>query len=248
MKIARARWLPPVLAVWALAGTLGVAVADPPAAVALCTDVGGTWDATSSTCATTGTNANHIKVAVSAQYPADLLDDATAGPVLKEFVRKFFTDYGHPDDAMTRDGDAQLTYQRFQHAPNTVSVLFTNFWYLGGAHPNDDITTFTFDLAAHKQLALADLFCSTDAASVNQLLDPLVKRYARSTFTRTGSNESLPDYTEYTDGYRAWVLDGDELVIQMPAGRTGPVHAGMFVARIPLSALGPNLRDGGCAA
>ena len=124
------------------------------------------------------------------------------------------------------------------------SVLFTNFWYLGGAHSNDDITTFTFDLAAKKQLALSDLFCATDPKPV---LDPLVRKHVRSIFDTAGS-QSVPDYSRYTDGYQAWVLDGDDLVIHMPAGRTGPVHAGMFVAQIPLSELRPQLRDGGCAA
>ncbi|BBZ65032.1 hypothetical protein MINS_04610 [Mycolicibacterium insubricum] len=216
----------------------------PDPSVALCSGVGGTWDAGSGTCALLGRNTKKVTVDTKAQYPADLIADPTSGPPLREFITTFFKNFGHPREDQVQNGDAQLTYAAFRHGTNTRSVLFTNDWYLGGAHPNDDITTFTFDLDAKKPLALADLFCAADPKAV---LDPLVKKHVWSTFDTTGT-QSYPDYTRYTDDYRAWVLDGDDLVIRMPAGRTGPMHAGMFVAQIPLSELRPQLRDGGCAA
>lgn len=231
-----------VLAIFAPCRAAADPATDP--SVALCSDLGGTWDVAASTCTMTGTNAKKVTVDSNAQYPADLIADPTAGPTLREFVRTFFDNFGHPRDDQVQNGDAKLTYEAFRHGANIRSVLFTNFWYLGGAHSNDDITTFTFDLAAKKQLALSDLFCATDPKPV---LDPLVRKHVRSIFDTAGS-QSVPDYSRYTDGYQAWVLDGDDLVIHMPAGRTGPVHAGMFVAQIPLLELRPQLRDGGCAA
>ena len=55
--------------------------------LAFCEDNGGTWE--ESVCTSTGTNAHHIDVKLSAKYPGDLLDNPTAGPPLKDFLQDF---------------------------------------------------------------------------------------------------------------------------------------------------------------
>ncbi|HOW95118.1 MAG TPA: DUF3298 domain-containing protein [Mycolicibacterium fallax] len=241
MNFARIRRAALALVLLAVAASPAPAIADPSPSAALCAEVGGNWDGAAGQCSATATNANQINVEVSADFPVELVEDPTTGPPLRAFLRDFFTKFGHPADALIRDGRARLTSRVLTGAPNTTSVLFSNDWYLGGPHPNDELDTFTFDRHTGRQLALADLFCSTDP--VEEQLEPLVKKYVRSTYTPTDGRSELPDYTRYTDGYRAWLLDGDELVIYLPSYRTGPVHAGMFVARIPTS----ELRAGDCA-
>lgn len=214
----------------------------------VCEDSGGAWEQARGVCTRTATNANHIDVALSATYPDDLLDNPTAGPPLKNFVREFFTRFGHPDDDLIRNGRADLTYQSFDHAPGVRSIVFTNVWDLGGAHPNDEITTFTFDLKNNKPMTLADLFCE----GINPLiaLPPLARPYVEHA---VGQEIEIAQYEpgqqyNYADDYRAWYLDGPDLVLVMPAARSGPAHAGQWQPHIPLAQLHSVLRDGGCAA
>ncbi|MGW4099106.1 DUF3298 domain-containing protein [Mycobacterium sp. NPDC004974] len=184
---------------------------------------------------------------LSAKYPEDLLNDQTAGPPLKEFVRDFFTRFGDPDDGLVRNGQADLTYQTFEHAPGIRSVVFSIFWYLGGAHPNDEITTFTFDLQRGKQLALADLFCrGIDPLTA---LPPLARPYVKREVTQDVDIAQFdPGHRyNYTDDYRAWYLDGSDLVLVMPAARSGPARAGLWQPHIPLAELNSILREGSCA-
>jgi hypothetical protein len=212
-----------------------------------CSGLGGSWNQEARTCAATTTNAKHHSVKVIASYPGDLIEDPTAGPVLQGFVRQFFERFSRPDDSLSQDGSANLTYQVYEHPPATKSVVFTDNWNVGGVHPNDAIDTFTFDLAQQKPLALADLFCPGIDPPLPQALNPFVQQYVQP---QVASDWLQPggQGVEYSSGYRAWAIEADDLIILMPASRTGPVHAGAFKARIPLSALRTILRDGGCSA
>ncbi|PQM44692.1 Immunogenic protein MPB64 [Mycobacterium talmoniae] len=230
-----------ILAVVALSATPPPAAASPSG---FCAELGGSWDQGSATCTSTATNAKHLTATLTARYPTDLIDDPTAGPVLQGFVRGLFERFGHPGDRLSQDGSVDLTYQTYEHPPATKSFVFTNDWYLGGPHPNDEIDAFTFDLARKKQLALADLFCT--GTDTPRALFPFVKQYVQPQVDPRWVQPDGPGVT-YASGYKAWALDGDDLVILMPDGRTGPVHAGAFTARIPLTALRPILREGGCS-
>ena len=203
---------------------------------ALCSEVGGTWD--NDACKLTGTNAKHITVDVSAKYPTDLVDD----PALQDFLRKFFATYGHPDDQVAQNGHASLTYKTYTHGNHVKSIAFSNDWYLGGAHPNDEIVTFSFD--DKKAITLTDLLCpGNDALNA---LPPIVRPFIRQAIGDDGDISRYEPGGDYAENYKAWYLDGDDLVLVMPASRFGPVHSGMWQPRIPLSALRPILRETGC--
>ncbi|OBC01980.1 hypothetical protein A5784_16360 [Mycobacterium sp. 852013-50091_SCH5140682] len=218
------------------------------ASLTVCEDNAGSWDQTRDVCTRTATNAKHVDITLSAKYPDDLLDNPTAGPPLKDFLREFFTRFGHPDDDLIRNGRAELTYRSFEHTPDARSIVFTNVWDLGGAHPNDEITTFTFDLQNNKLLTLTDLFC--DGIDPLAALPPLARPYVEATVGQDiniTQDEPGQKYN-YADDYRAWYLDGPDLVLVMPAARSGPAHAGQWQPHIPLTQLHSILRDGGCAA
>lgn len=228
------------------------ASAAPPAD--FCTSVGGTWDGSKESCSLTGTNSKNIVAKVQATYPANLLEDPTTGPVLQQFLSDFFKKFGHPSDNLTQNSEASMTYKTYNHAPNMLSVVFTEEWFVTGTpHPNDAVVTFTFDQASRRALTLGDLFCP----GVDPLvaLPPLVRPYVEQTvaldknpsFT-ISQFEPQPGHRGYSDDYKAWYLDGDDLVLVMPAERSGPVHAGAWQPRMPLSALGASRRGSGCAA
>lgn len=219
-----------------------------------CTNLGGTWAGSTESCSLTGTNSKNITAQVRASYPASLLQDPTAGPALQQFLTDFFTKFGHPKDNLTQNSDASLGYKAYKHAPNTLSVVFTEEWFVTGTpHPNDAIVTFTFDQTVQRQLTLGDLLCpGVDPLTA---LPPLVRPYVEqavaldknSPFT-IGQFEPQPGHGGYSDDYKAWYLDGDGLVLVMPAERAGPVHAGAWQPHIPLSALETIRRGGSCAA
>lgn len=188
-------------------------------------------------------------VEVDATYPADLVDNPTAGPILREFVRKFFTDYG--SSASFGAGNAKLTSKVFTHPPATKSVVFQSDWsFTSMPHPSGQITTFTFDLDQHKQVRLTDLVCpSLDPLKA---IPPIARPYVQQTLS--GSPFTVeqfePDRSEgqFADSYQAWALDGGDLVLYMPAERgPGGIPPGYIAPRIPLATLSPILRDKGCS-
>ncbi|MUL84734.1 MULTISPECIES: hypothetical protein [unclassified Mycolicibacterium] len=203
----------------------------------LCESFSGAWDQDRQVCTVTGTNAHYITVTVTAQYPDDLIDNPARGFTIKKFLGDYFAAFAHPDDQLVRDGSAQLAYTRFEHAPNTTSVVFTNSWYLGGAHPNDEITTFTFDLEHGKALQLADLFCGgvDPLVALPALIRPYVQQAVDDRIP-IAKYEPGPD-SWYADDYRAWYLDGPDLVLLMPSARIGPMHGGQWQPHIPLTQL-----------
>lgn len=212
-----------------------------------CAELAGAWDAAAGHCTLTRVSAEGTHVEVNAAYPADLVDDPTAGPVLKSFVRKFFDHYGTPDDR--GDGDATLQYSVYTQPPATKSVVFQGDWYYKSMpHPNEDITTFTFDLFQHKQLQLTDLFCP--GIDPLKAVPPIARREVQQQLAHTGipvERFEPGDRGGFADDYQAWALDGDSLVLYMPAARgPGGMPPGFVHPRIALSRMHSMLRGDGC--
>ncbi len=226
------------------------AVSPTPSPNHLCSQVHGAWDANAGRCKLSMTGSNGVHVDVSATYPIDLVDNPTAGPVLTPFVQKFFADYGETDANGT--GDANLAYSVFIHTSAIKSVVFHADWYFNNMpHPSGQITTFTFDLDQRKQLQLADLLCpGTDPLkAIPPIAHPFVQQALSGSPFQVEQFE--PDHTEgeLADNYQAWALDGDDLVLYMPAERApGGVPPGFITPRIPLADLSPVLRERGCSA
>jgi hypothetical protein len=217
----------------------------------------GSWDPTTETCSATGTNAaKHITVKVTANYPAALVDDPTAGLALTEFLRKFFARFGHPGDEFAHDGYARLNYATYRHGTNVTSIVFYTNYDLGGVHPLADIDTFTFDFKSRKQLSLADLFCP--GVDPLKALPPLARPYVLAKVNPNGDptfdiapyepGEYSSEHGEnYSGNYEDWYLDHDDLVLVMPPSRSGPTPPGMFEPHVPLSVLRPISAEGGCS-
>ncbi|ORW13569.1 hypothetical protein AWC15_14085 [Mycobacterium lacus] len=210
--------------------------------------MGGTWDANAGKCTLSKDGANGVHVEVKATYPADLVTNPAAGQVLAPFLRKFFADYGQTDS--NGSGDANLAYTLYAHGPATKTVLFQADWYFNGMpHPGGQITTFTFDFDQGKQLQLADLVCPgvDPLKAIPPIARPLVQQaLIESPFRVEQFEPDQPD-GELADNYQAWALDGDDLVLYMPAGRgPGGVPPGFITPRVPLAALSSILREKGC--
>jgi hypothetical protein len=213
----------------------------------LCAQVHGVWDAKAGQCRLSRDAPAGAHFEVTASYPVDLVDNPPAGPVLTSFVQEFFSDHGESDD--NGSGSAKLSSQVHTHASATKTVVFQFDWYFASMpHPNAGITTFTFD--SNRQLQLADLLCPgvDPLKAIPPIVRPIVQQALRRSPFRVEQFE--PDHAEgdLADGYQAWALDGDDLVLYMPAGR-GPrgVPPGFVSPHIPLAQLAPILREKGCS-
>lgn len=213
----------------------------------LCSQVHGVWDAKAGQCTLNRVAPNGAHLEVTAAYPVDLVDNPPSGPVLTPFVQKFFADHGEDDG--NGNGDAKLTSQVHTHASATKSVVFRSDYYFDSMpHPNEAITTFTFD--SNRQLQLTDLLCPgvDPLKAIPPIARPIVQQALSGSPFQVEQFE--PDHAEggLADDYQAWALDGDDLVLYLPAGRgPGGIPPGFISPHIPLAKLGPILRAKGCS-
>ena len=212
----------------------------------LCNDVHGAWDGKAGQCKSSN-DVNGAHLEVTAAYPVDLVDNPPAGPVLTPFIREFFRDHGEKDG--NGNGSANLTAQVYTHASSTKTVVFqTDYYFSSMPHPNSGITTFTFD--SNHQLQLGDLLCPglDPLTAIPPIAHPLVQQALIGMPFRVEQFEPNRPEGDLADGYRAWALDGDDLILYMPAGRgPGGISPGAVAPHIPLAQLAPILRAKGCS-
>lgn len=215
-------------------------------ASAFCAAIGGRWDASGAHCTVSKDSAAGIHVKLTVAYPGDLIGDPTARSALQGFVRKFVDDFGIPGER--GNGNATLRYSISGRSSFIKTVVFESDWlFQSMPHPVLEISTFTFDLSGHKQLRLADMFCpGIDARqALPALARPAVQRQL------TGSPFQVADFEPggaFFDGYEAWAVDGDDVVLYLPAARgPGGIPPGFVRPRLPAARLRSPHNDGGCS-
>lgn len=244
-------------------GPAAMARAEPSSAAGLCHEMRGSWDEAATSCTLISRNSKGADVKATATYSSELLDDPVMGPTLTDNVRKFLGQFSSLDDSYTGSSEATLGYTRYERAPADKSVVLKYYTFFGGAaHPNTALSTFTFDVTRGRQLQLVDLLCG--GGNPDKILPQYVRPYLQKEIDKLNANrpagnsalttdefEPLPPGAEhrhtYVNSYDAWVLDGESLLLFLPSARLGPVGAGLFQVRVPLSVLQPILRES-CAA
>ncbi len=98
-------------------------------------------------------------------------DEDLAGRIAEELKREAaeFTKDGFcpKEDCGSRScgaWTARKTVAVYQPSPDYVSILFTDYSFTGGAHPNTTYTALTYDLTTGQPLTLAGLFPDRDRA------------------------------------------------------------------------------------
>lgn len=199
-----------------------------------CLTKNGTWDADTSTCKLT------VGVTVEVDYPLELAEFPAAAAVIDEFVanqqQSFISSYT-PDYTLpsyTNNWWMGITHEDYQFSDDVRSVVFTNSFYTGGAHPNSGYTTFTFDVANDTQIMLEDLF-----------VDGNIPWDTISTFVQGDLNSRLTDMTDSAtielgtgtnpDNYKSWALTSDSLIFFFDPYQVAAYAAGPQQSAIPLS-------------
>ena len=226
--------------------------------LSFCGELGGDWDGRyCHTSVVSERNAvRDIKVAVP-----DLVDNPTAGPAVRDYLRTLVNNWRTANARMAADSFGEENYEVFQHG-NLLSAVFHEDYHADGPKPNNAYRTFTFDMASGRRLQLSDVTKSDPLTAIPPLAQP---------FIETALNQAPPPHDPgtypfvvdrwtpdkvYSGAYKAWALTPDELILYMPdypVGHDEPINftpgvmqwymdGGTVQAHIPLSALAPVLR------
>lgn len=245
------------------AAALALAVFSAPAAAAtpaaFCAELGGQFDG--QYCRTAVTSERNAVRDIKVAIPGELIDDPTAGPVLREYLTNLVNNWRRVGVQMVADSYGEGNYQIFRHG-DAVSAVYHETYHADGPDFNNAYRTFTF--AGGRQLTLADIV----KPGVDPLtaIPPLAHPYIVAALDaappphQPGSYPFVADRwtpnNVYSGGYKAWALTPDELIIYMPdypVGRDSPIDfnpqimqwsmdGGTVQARIPLAALNSVLR------
>jgi hypothetical protein len=118
----------------------------------------------------------------------------------------------------------------------------------GGAHPNEGFQTLTWDKAANRAVALADLFPANDAKPALAAIAAAAAKNWSATYAKRTGQESGPDADEANQGIgpepeklKTWALihekgqaQANGIVLLYGAGQVWPHVLGDF--RVPVSA------------
>jgi hypothetical protein len=157
-------------------------------------------------------------------------------------VRDFTTGSGKdPQAGPNQPSTLQVDYSLASDSAELLSLRVNSYSYpSGAAHGSDVLTTFTFDPASGRQIALADLFrpgvayLDTLAAEARAQLKVTLASWLTDSFT----TQWLATGTEPTaDNYAAWAITPGGLEITFGQYQVAPYAAGMPVATIPAAHL-----------
>lgn len=248
-----------VLAVAAGISGISGAGAARASAPSFCGDLGGDWDG--QYCHTSVTSERNAVRDIKVAVPGELVDNATAGPVIRDYLRTLVSNWRNANAHMVADSFGEENYEIFQHG-NLLSAVFHEDYHADGPKPNNAYRTFTFDMAGGRRLQLSDVTTSDPLTAIPPLAQP---------FIETALNQAPPPHDPgtypfivdrwtpdkvYSGAYKAWALTPDELILYMPdypVGHDEPINftpgvmqwymdGGTVQAHIPLSALAPVLR------
>jgi hypothetical protein len=230
-------------------------------AVTFCGELGGQWDGMF--CRTSVLSERDAVREIKVAIPGELVDDSTAGGVVRDYLRDLVNNWRSAGVKMVADSFGEGTYQIFRRGP-VMSVVFRETYHADGPDFNNAYRTFTFDTDHARRLQLADL----TKPGVDPLLGipPLAQPFIEQALDRAMPPHHARSYPfvadrwtpdkVYSGGYKAWALTPDELILYMPdypVAHDTPLDftpgimqwsmdGGAVQARIPLSALGPILR------
>ncbi len=252
------------MALGAVAAIAAATVTAPTAAASaasICDELGGQWNG--QYCHTSVHSERNAVRDIKVAIPAELVDDAVAGPVVREYLTNLVDNWRRVGVHMAADSFGEGNYQIFRHG-TAMSVVFHETYHADGPDFNNAYRTFTFDTSDGRQLTLSDLTKPgvDPLVAIPPLADPFVVQaldqapppHQAGTYPFV-ADRWTPDNV-YSGGYKAWALTPDELILYMPdypVGRDTPINftpgnmqwsmdGGTVQAHIPLAALSPVLR------
>ena len=201
----------------------------------------GMWDADKQQCTLMS------GVTVNVTYPLELagtgIAEETVDDFLRqtraEFIQSFTPEWSLP--LYVNNWSRNITYELFQYSPDVLSVKLNLSDYTGGAHPNLNFQTFTFDLTQQKVLSLEDIF--QDGVNPWPTLVPMVQQNVTDQLGEAADPQWVQQGTaENPDNYQNWALTPDALVFFFPPYQVVAYAYGPVTVEIPLTAISSLLK------
>ena len=124
-----------------------------------------------------------------------------------------------------------------------ISVLFSFYEYLGGAHPNTTSESFNYDLNRNAPVSLADLF-TPNSNYLKVISDYAIKELKKLDTVSWVENGAGPKI----DNFHSWNITPAGLRITFDSYQVGPYAAGAHEVLVPYSVLKPIIRQDGLLA
>ncbi|WP_313888557.1 hypothetical protein [Mycolicibacterium sp. CBMA 226] len=228
-----------------------------------CSQLGAVWDG--GACTAVVKSQREAEMLLSLRVPAELIDNPTAGPVLRDYYTRLFNGWRATGNTTPRDSSARADYEIIPGPGGLQTVVVHETFEPFGIQANNAYRSFLFDMNAGRRLYLPDLFrpgvnanqaVSAAAAPIlPPVLDAAAPPHAPGTYPFTVA-EFQPDGDGpgYSGNYRAFALTGDSLRLYMPdqpLSRESPsprdrfswsMDGGTVVANVPLSSLAGQLK------
>jgi hypothetical protein len=124
-----------------------------------------------------------------------------------------------------------------------ISVLFSFYEYLGGAHPNTITESFNYDLNRNAPVSLADLF-TPNSNYLKVISDYAIKELKKLDTVSGVENGAGPKI----ENFHSWNITPAGLKITFDPYQVGPYAAGEHKVVVPYSVLKPIIRQDGLLA
>lgn len=119
-------------------------------------------------------------------------------------------------------------------SPETSSVVFSEYWYTGGAHPSAYTRSWTWDNETKRILSLSDVFGPNALELVSEASR---KQLLEDDWTSTDDEWFLEGTEAIDENYQAWWIDGDTLYVQFQQYQIAAYAAGAPTVEIPIDTL-----------
>ena len=228
-----------------------------------CAQLGAVWDG--GACTAVVKSQREAEMLLSLRVPVELIDNPTAGPVLRDYYTRLFNGWRNTGNTTPRDSSARADYEIIPGPGGLQSVVVHEIFEPFGIQANNAYRSFVFNMNTGQRLYLPDLFrpgvnanqaVSAAAAPIlPPILDVVPPPHTPGTYPFTVP-EFQPDSAGpgYSGNYRAFALTGDSLRLYMPdqpmmreeptppGQRVWSMDGGTVVANIPLAALAGQLK------
>ncbi|WP_343232166.1 hypothetical protein, partial [Mycolicibacterium sp. CBMA 361] len=185
-----------------------------------CAQLGAVWDG--GACTAVVKSQREAEMLLSLRVPVELIDNPTAGPVLRDYYTRLFNGWRNTGNTTPRDSSAKADYEIISGPGGVQSVVVHEIFEPFGMQANNAFRSFVFDMNAGRRLYLPDLFRpgvnATQAVSaaaapiLPPILDAVPPPHTPGTYPFTVP-EFQPDSAGpgYSGNYRAFALTGDSL-------------------------------------
>lgn len=136
-----------------------------------------------------------------------------------------------------------VSYEVTAASKDFISVLFSFFEYMGGAHPNTITKSFNYDLNRNLTVSLADLF--TPNSNYLKVISDYSIRELKKLDTVSNAEEGAGPKIE---NFHSWNITPAGLKITFDPYQVGPYVAGAHEVIVPYSVLKPIIKPDGLLA